>query len=215
MSSSDDVSAAELRKSAAPTEIDINSVPVDLPRIEKAVREILAAIGENPERDGLLETPSRVARMYREMFVGLHSDPSRHLKKVFEETYDELVLVRDISFNSVCEHHLMPFMGVAHVGYLPRGKVVGLSKLARVVEEISRRPQVQERLTHEVADLVNEELDAKGVVVVVSAEHTCMSMRGIRKPGALTVTSAVRGLFKSNESSRAEVMGLINAPAQR
>lgn len=215
MSSKKKASAAELRRSAAPTEIDLDSIPIDMPRIEKAVREILAAIGEDPDRDGLLETPSRVARMYREMFVGLHSDPKRHLKKVFEETFDELVLVRDISFNSVCEHHLMPFMGVAHVGYLPRGKVVGLSKLARVVEEVSRRPQVQERLTHEVADLVNEELDAKGVVVVVSAEHTCMSMRGIRKPGALTVTSAVRGLFKTNESSRAEVMGLINAPAIR
>lgn len=208
-------SAAEIRREAAPTEIDLESIPIDMPRIQNAVREILAAIGEDPDRDGLLETPARVARMYREMFVGLHTDPTRHLKKVFEETFDELVLVRDISFNSVCEHHLMPFMGVAHVGYLPRGKVVGLSKLARVVEEVSRRPQVQERLTHEVADLVNEELDAKGVIVVVSAEHTCMSMRGIRKPGALTVTSAVRGLFKSNESSRAEVMALINAPAHR
>lgn len=207
--------AEQLRRAAAPTELDIASLPVDMPKIESAVREILEAVGEDPDRDGLLETPARVARMYREMFSGLHSDPSRHLKKVFEESFDELVLVRDISFNSVCEHHLMPFMGVAHVGYLPRGRVVGLSKLARVVDEISRRPQVQERLTHEVADLVNEELDAKGVVVVVSAEHTCMSMRGIRKPGALTVTSAVRGLFKSNESSRSEVMALINAPAMR
>ncbi len=174
------------------------------------MREILAAIGEDPDRQSLRETPARVARMYAELFAGLHSDPSRHMQRVFEETYDELVLVRDISFNSMCEHHLLPFMGVAHVGYLPRGKVVGLSKLARVVEEISRRPQLQERMTHQVADLVNEELDAKGVVVVVEAEHTCMTIRGVRKPGSLTVTSAVRGLFKSNQSSRAEVFSLIN-----
>ena len=208
-------SAAELRASAAPTEFDPADAPVDLRRIEGAVREILAAVGEDPDRDGLLETPARVARMYREMFVGLHTDPSRHLKKVFEETYDEMVLVRDISFNSVCEHHLMPFMGVAHVGYVPKGKVVGLSKLARVVDEVSRRPQVQERLTHVVADLVNDELDPKGVIVVVSAEHTCMSMRGIRKPGSLTVTSAVRGLFKTNESTRSEAMALIAGPPRR
>lgn len=184
--------------------------PVDLPRIERAVREILLAIGEDPDRSSLIETPARVARMYAELFAGLHSEPGRHLRKVFEENYDELVLVRDISFNSMCEHHLLPFTGVAHVGYLPRGKVTGLSKLARVVEEISRRPQVQERMTHQIADLVNEELDAKGVVVVLEATHTCMTIRGIRKPGSLTVTSAVRGLFKSNQSSRAEVMALIN-----
>lgn len=205
------LTAAEIRKSAAPTELNFESIPVDMPKIERAVRDILEAIGEDPDRDGLLETPARVARMYREMFAGLHSDPSRHLKKVFEETYDELVLVRDISFNSVCEHHLMPFMGVAHVGYVPRGKVVGLSKLARVVEEISKRPQVQERLTHEVADLVTSELDAKGVIVIVSAEHTCMSMRGIRKHGSTTLTSAVRGLMKNNEKTRAEAMALITA----
>lgn len=215
VSNDKELTAAEIRKSAAPTELDVTSLPVDMPKIERAVRDILEAVGEDPDRDGLLETPARVARMYREMFAGLHSDPSRHLKKVFEETYDELVLVRDIAFNSVCEHHLMPFMGVAHIGYIPRGKVVGLSKLARIVDEISRRPQVQERLTHVVADLVNAELDPKGVVVVMSAEHTCMSMRGIKKPGALTVTSAVHGLFRTNESSRAEAMALINAPAQR
>ena len=184
--------------------------PVDTARIERAVKEILFAIGENPDRESLRETPARVARMYAELFAGLHTDPSRHLRKVFTETYDELVLVRDISFNSMCEHHLLPFMGVAHVGYLPRGKVTGLSKLARVVEEISRRPQVQERMTHQIADLMNGELDAKGVVVVIEATHTCMTIRGIRKPGSLTVTSAVRGLFKSNQSSRAEVMALIN-----
>lgn len=183
---------------------------VDLPRIERAVREILAAVGEDPEREGLLETPARVARMYAELFSGLHLNPARHLKKAFRERYDELVLVRDISFNSMCEHHLLPFLGVAHVGYLPNGRIAGLSKLARIVEEISKRPQVQERMTHQVADLLASELDAKGVVVVIEAEHTCMSIRGIRKPGSLTVTSAVRGLFKTNQSSRAEAMALIN-----
>ena len=183
---------------------------VDLPRIEKAVREILQAIGETPDRPSLVDTPGRVARMYAELFSGLHTDPARHLRKSFEERYDELVLVRDISFNSMCEHHLLPFMGVAHVGYLPKGKVAGLSKLARVVEEISRRPQLQERMTHQVADLLNAELGAKGVIVVLEATHTCMTIRGVRKPGSLTVTSAVRGLFKTNQSSRAEVMALIN-----
>jgi GTP cyclohydrolase I len=182
----------------------------DLPRIERAVREILLAIGEDPDRTGLLETPGRVARMYAELFSGLYSEPRHHLKRVFEETYDELVLVRDISFNSMCEHHLLPFMGVAHIGYLPSGKVAGLSKLARIVEEISHRPQVQERMTHQIADLMVEELSAKGVVVVLEATHTCMTIRGVRKPGSLTVTSSVRGLFKSNVSSRAEVMSLIN-----
>ena len=183
---------------------------VDTGRIERAMREILAAIGEDPDRSSLIETPGRVARMYAELFSGLHSDPRRHLQKFFEEKYDELVLVRDISFNSMCEHHLLPFMGVAHVGYLPDGKIVGLSKLARVVEEISRCPQVQERMTHQIADLLNEELNAKGVVVVLEATHTCMTIRGVRKPGSLTVTSAVRGLFKTNLSTRAEVMSLIN-----
>jgi GTP cyclohydrolase I len=183
---------------------------VDRPRIERAVREILLAIGEDPDRESLRETPSRVARMYAELFAGLHLDPSRHLRKVFTENYDELVLVRDISFNSMCEHHLLPFMGVAHVGYLPRGKVTGLSKLARVVEEVSHRPQVQERMTHQIADLMAQELDAKGVVVVLEATHTCMTIRGVRKPGSLTVTSAVRGLFKTNQLSRAEAMTLIN-----
>jgi GTP cyclohydrolase I len=182
---------------------------VDLPRMERAVREILAAVGEDPDRDGLLETPSRVARMYAELFMGLHLDPGRHLKKVFTEQYDELVLVRDINFNSMCEHHLLPFIGVAHVGYLPRGKVVGLSKLARVVEEVSHRPQVQERMTHQIADLLQLELDPKGVVVVIEASHSCMTIRGVRKPGSLTITSAVRGLFKTNHSSRAEVMAFI------
>ncbi|WP_437203508.1 GTP cyclohydrolase I FolE [Planctomicrobium sp. SH664] len=183
---------------------------VDQPRIQRAVREILAAVGEDPDRDGLLETPARVARMYAELFSGLHTDPARHLKKVFQETYDELVLIRDITFNSMCEHHLLPFIGTAHVGYIPRGSVVGISKLARIVEEISHRPQVQERMTEQVADLLVQELDPKGAIVVIEAEHSCMTIRGIRKPGALTITSAVRGLFKKNESSRAEAMALIN-----
>jgi GTP cyclohydrolase I len=188
----------------------ISLPPVDQARIEAAVREILLAVGEDPNRDGLQETPARVARMYTEIFQGLHLDPGRHLKKVFAEQYDEMVLVRDISFNSMCEHHLLPFMGVAHVGYIPRGKVTGLSKLARVVDEVARRPQVQERMTHMIADLIDSELQAKGVIVVIEAEHTCMTIRGVRKPGALTVTSAVRGLFRNNMGSRAEAMALIN-----
>jgi GTP cyclohydrolase I len=183
--------------------------PVDLPRIERAVREILAAVGEDPDREGLLETPARVARMYAELFSGLRATPARHLQRVFPEQYDELVLVRDISFNSMCEHHLLPFIGSAHVGYLPRGKVVGLSKLARVVEEVSHRPQVQERMTHQIADLLQQELDPKGVIVVIEAAHSCMTIRGVRKPGSVTITSAVRGLFKTNQSSRAEVMAFI------
>ncbi|MEO2032504.1 MAG: GTP cyclohydrolase I FolE [Planctomycetaceae bacterium] len=184
---------------------------IDQPRIEAAVREILAAIGEDPERDGLLDTPARVARMYAEMFGGLHVEPGRHLHRVFEEQYDEMVLVRDITFHSMCEHHLLPFIGRAHVGYIPRGRVTGLSKLARVVDEVARRPQVQERMTHTIADLIESELDAKGVIVVLEAEHTCMTIRGVRKPRALTLTSAVRGLLKENQSSRAEAMSLITA----
>ena len=183
--------------------------PVDLPRIERAVREILAAVGEDPDREGLLDTPARVARMYAELFSGLRATPARHLHRVFPEQYDELVLVRDISFNSMCEHHLLPFIGTAHVGYLPRGKVVGLSKLARVVEEVSHRPQVQERMTHQIADLLQQELDPKGAIVVLEASHSCMTIRGIRKPGSVTITSAVRGLFKTNPASRAEVMAFI------
>lgn len=182
---------------------------VDLPRIERAVREILAAVGEDPNREGLKETPARVARMYAELFRGLHQDPREHLQKFFTEKYDEIVLVRDITFESVCEHHLLPFMGKAHIGYLPSGKVIGLSKLARVVEVVSRRPQVQERMTEQIANLLVEELGAKGVGVVVEATHTCMTIRGIRKPGSLCVTSAMKGIFRSNLSTRAEVMQLI------
>lgn len=183
--------------------------PVDLPAIEQAVRMILEAVGEDPDRDGLLETPRRVAKMYAEMFSGLTQDPARHLQVTFPENYDEVVLVRDIRFASMCEHHLLPFSGVAHVAYIPNGRVTGLSKLARVVDEVSRRPQVQERLTQQVADLIETELESKGVAVIVSAEHSCMSIRGVRKPGSQTVTSAVRGLFKTNPASRAEVMSLI------
>ncbi len=182
---------------------------VDLPRIERAVREILAAVGEDPDREGLLETPSRVARMYAEMFAGLRSDPREHLRKVFTEKYDEVVLVRDISFCSMCEHHLLPFIGKAHIGYMPNGRVVGLSKLARVVEAVARRPQVQERMTETIADMLVSELDAKGVAVVVEASHSCMTIRGVRKPGSMCVTSAMKGLFRSNLSSRSEVMQLI------
>ncbi len=194
---------------------ELTNSQVDLPRIEAAVREILTAVGEDPDRDGLLDTPGRVARMYAELFSGLHQEPGRHLERVFEETYDEMVLVRDISFNSMCEHHLLPFMGVAHVGYVPNGKVAGLSKLARVVEEVSKRPQVQERMTHTIADLMASELNAKGVIVVLEAEHTCMTIRGIRKPGSLTVTSAVRGLFRTSDSTRDEAMALIHSKPSR
>lgn len=182
---------------------------VDLPAIEDAVRSILAAVGEDPDREGLLETPRRVARMYAEMFAGLHLDPARHLEVTFEESCDEIVVVRDIGFTSMCEHHLLPFRGVAHVAYIPNGRVTGLSKLARVVEEVSRRPQVQERLTQTVANLVESRLDSSAVAVVVKAEHSCMSIRGIRKPGALTVTSAMRGRFREDAASRAEVLSLM------
>ena len=183
---------------------------VDLRAIESAVRTILQAIGEDPDRPGLEDTPRRVARMYRELFAGLRGDPARHLRVTFPEQYDEIVLVRDIGFTSMCEHHLLPFSGVAHVAYIPHGRVTGLSKLARVVDEVARRPQVQERMTGQIANLIERELDSQGVAVVVSAEHTCMSIRGIRKPGSRTVTSALRGVFKTNASSRAEVMALIN-----
>ena len=197
--------------SQSPDRADLRSTrPVDLKAIEQAVRTILTAVGEDPDRDGLLETPRRVAKMYAEMFSGLSKNPGRHLKVQFAESYNEMVLVRDIGFTSMCEHHLLPFSGVAHVAYLPDGSVTGLSKLARVVEEIAHRPQVQERLTQQIADLIEQELSTKGVAVVISAEHSCMSIRGVCKPGSRTITSAVRGLFKTNPASRAEVMSLIN-----
>jgi GTP cyclohydrolase I len=182
---------------------------VDLARIERAVREILIAVGENPDREGLAETPARVARMYAELFAGLRQDPREHTSKFFTEEYDEVVLVRDISFCSMCEHHLLPFIGKAHVAYIPEGKVIGLSKIARVVEVISRRPQVQERMTEEIANLLVGELGAKGVAVVIEASHSCMTIRGVKKPGSVMVTSAMKGLFRSNLSTRAEVMQLI------
>lgn len=186
---------------------------VDQERIKRAVREILLAVGENPDREGLRETPARVARMYGELFSGLTRDPAEHLKKCFTQKYDEMVVVRDISFASLCEHHMLPFMGTTHVGYLPNGRIVGLSKLARVVEELSRRPQVQERMTEEIADLLMQELDARGVAVVVEAMHTCMTIRGVRKPGSICITSAMRGKFKDNQSTRAEVLALIRGAA--
>lgn len=197
--------------SVAPPRADGADAPatVDLEAIKGAVRTILLAVGEDPDREGLLETPRRVAKMYAEMFEGLTKDPGRHLDVTFPETYDEIVLVRDIPFTSMCEHHLLPFSGVAHVAYLPNGRVTGLSKLARVVEEVARRPQVQERMTQVIADLVETKLDSAGVAVVIQAEHSCMSIRGVKKHGATTVTSALRGVFKTNQASRAEVMSLI------
>lgn len=186
-----------------------STASVDHARIERAVREILAAVGEDPDREGLLETPARVARMYAEVFSGLRKDPRVHLNRVFTENYDEIVLVRDIEFHSMCEHHLLPFSGRAHVGYLPNGKVVGLSKLARVVDEVARRPQVQERMTETIANMIEEELETRGVVVMIEATHSCMTMRGIRKHGASCTTSAMRGVFRENLSSRAEILGMI------
>lgn len=186
------------------------AAPVDHARIAAAVREILLAVGEDPDREGLRETPLRVARMYEEMFAGLRKDAAVVVRKTFTEKYDEMLLVRDISYESMCEHHLLPFFGKAHIAYLPNGKIVGLSKLARAVEILSRRPQVQERMTEELADLLMNELDARGVGVVLEASHTCMAIRGIRKPGALCITSAMRGAFQSNLSTRSELMALIH-----
>ena len=183
--------------------------PVDLPRIERAVREILDAIGENPDREGLRDTPARVARAYEFLFAGLHVDPTQQLTVGFQEDHHEMVLIRDIPFYSTCEHHLLPMIGKAHVGYIPDGKVVGLSKLARVVEGYSRRPQLQERLTAQVADALNQSLGAKGAIVVVEADHLCMTVRGVQKPGSMTVTSAVRGLYATDQRTRQEAMSLI------
>lgn len=186
---------------------------VDVPRLERAVREILLAVGEDPDREGLLKTPNRVARAYGELMAGLQDDPKRHLKTVFNERYDEVVLLRDIEFHSLCEHHLLPFTGKAHVAYLPDGKVVGLSKLARLVEGYARRPQVQERLTTQIADALMDELQPLGAACVIEATHTCMTIRGAKKHGAVMVTSALRGIFKENPSSRAEMLALMQANA--
>jgi len=199
---------AKLSKTRKPID-----TPIDLDRIEAAVAEILAAIGEDPQRDGLLETPARVARMYAEVCSGIHEDPASHLSVTFEAGHDEMVMVRDIPLYSLCEHHLVPFMGKAHVAYIPNrdGQITGLSKLARLVDSYSKRPQVQERLTTQVADEIESVLEPRGVLVVVEAEHLCMSMRGVRKPGSSTVTSAVRGLFRDDPSTRMEAMRFIDS----
>ena len=186
---------------------------MDTGRIERAVRELLEAVGEKPGRDGLAGTPARVARMYAEILSGMEVDPARHLLVTFAEDHHEMVVVKDIPFESLCEHHLMPFLGKAHVAYVPNGRVVGLSKLARVVEEYARRLQVQERLTSQIADLIMRTLAPQGVGVVLEATHTCMTMRGVRKPGSVMVTSAVRGTFQSNAETRAEFMTIIGRPS--
>ncbi|GIU84777.1 MAG: GTP cyclohydrolase 1 [Acidimicrobiales bacterium] len=185
---------------------------IDLKRIERAVREILIAIGEDPDREGIRDTPARVARMYEEIFSGLTESPDHHLQVTFAADHDEMVMVRDIPMVSVCEHHLTPFIGKAHVAYIPNedGRITGLSKLARLVDAYARRPQVQERLTTQIADEIEKTLEPRGVLVVIEAEHLCMSMRGVRKPGATTVTSAVRGLFRDSEATRMEAMRLIS-----
>ena len=185
---------------------------IDLPRIEAAVREILEAIGEDPSRDGLIQTPARVARAMAEQFAGLHQRAEDVLTTVFDADHDEMIIVKDIEIYSTCEHHLVPFHGVAHVGYIPnvKGEITGLSKIARLVDLFAKRPQVQERLTAQIADAIQEILEPRGVIVVVECEHLCMSMRGVRKPGARTVTSAVRGAFRDSDRTRAEALGLIS-----
>ena len=187
------------------------SEPVDLPRIERAVREILSAIGEDPDRDGLVDTPARVARAYAEQFSGLSQHPEDVLGTVFDADHDEMILVRDIELYSTCEHHLVPFFGRAHVAYIPneKGQITGLSKLARLVDIYARRPQVQERMTSQIADALVRVLEPRGALVVIEAEHLCMSMRGVRKPGAKTVTSAVRGIIRDSATTRAEAMSLL------
>jgi GTP cyclohydrolase IA len=185
---------------------------VDKARIEKAVREILEAVGEDPDREGLARTPQRVAEMYEEIFAGLLVDPAEHLAVTFAADHDEMIMVKDIPLYSMCEHHLIPFLGRAHVAYIPNanGRITGLSKLARLVDSYARRPQVQERLTSEIADQIDDKLAPRGVLVVIEAEHLCMSMRGVQKPGATTVTSAVRGLFRDKAATRAEAMAFIH-----
>lgn len=196
-------------EAGSPGDLPNRRSPVDLERIENAVREILDAVGEDPDREGLLETPARVARMYAEIFSGLRTDPRIHLAKTFEQRCDEMVLVKDIGFESCCEHHLLPFIGKAHIAYLPNGRVVGLSKLARAVEALSRRPQVQERITEDLADLLMEELNPRGVGVILEASHSCMTIRGVRKPDAITTTSAMRGTFRDNQATRQEFLTLV------
>ena len=188
---------------------DKGKTNVDTKRIEKAVSEILLAVGEDPEREGLKETPERVARMYAELLAGMNEDPKEHLLSVFSENYDEIVLLRNIPFYSICEHHLMPFIGKAHVAYLPSGAILGISKLARIVDCFARRLQAQERLTYQIADFIMNNLKTQGVAVVLEASHSCMTIRGIKKPGSAMVTSAVRGIFKKDPKTRNEVMSLI------
>ena len=183
---------------------------MDKDKIEHAVRLILEGIGENPNREGLRDTPARVARMCEEIFAGIQQDPREFMTAVFTEKYNEIVLIRDIAFHSTCEHHLLPFIGKAHVAYVPNGKVLGLSKFARVVEAYSRRPQVQERLTNQVADLIMEELNPQGVAVIIDASHSCMTLRGIKKPGSSVITSALRGCFMDDPASRAEVLSWLH-----
>jgi GTP cyclohydrolase I len=190
-------------------EREIEPKPFDIARMRRAVREIIVALGEDPEREGLRETPRRVADMYAEVFAGLHQDPEDVLRVGFEEGHQEMVIVKDIPFYSMCEHHFLPFHGVAHVGYIPNGRVVGLSKLARALEILARRPQLQERLSSQLADAIMSALEPAGVGIVVKADHLCMTMRGIRKPGSLTVTSAMRGVFQRGAATRAEFMSLI------
>ncbi len=182
---------------------------IDKPAAEAAVRALLRAIGEDPDRPGLRETPSRIANMYEELFSGLHEDPAALLDITFYDEHEEMVVLRDVRFESMCEHHLLPFYGVAHIGYIPRGRIVGISKLARAVEVLARRPQVQERLTSQIADLLMERLRPKGVGVIIIAEHHCMTMRGIRKPGSKVVTSAMRGGFREREATRLEFLALV------
>nr|WP_246045118.1 GTP cyclohydrolase I FolE [Rhodococcus oryzae] len=206
-----DAAESPERVAAAPLQCVETGRVFDQPRAEAAIRELLIAVGENPDRPGLLDTPARVARAYREVFAGLYTDPDSVLNTTFDEGHQELVLVRDIPMYSTCEHHLVSFHGVAHVGYIPgsTGRVTGLSKLARLVDLYAKRPQVQERLTSQIADAMVRKLDPRGVIVVVEAEHLCMAMRGIRKPGASTTTSAVRGLLQSSAASRSEALDLI------
>jgi GTP cyclohydrolase I len=205
-------SASRSRRSSSSAHNGASANGVDHARIEAAVREILLAVGEDPEREGLQETPARVARMYAEMFSGLHTDPRQLLSKTFTQKYDEMVLVRDIEFASMCEHHLLPFMGKAHIAYLPAGRIVGLSKLPRVVEALAHRPQVQERVAEELADLLMDELNPRGVAVILEATHTCMTIRGVRKPSGICTTSAMRGVFRDNQATRNELMALIYGP---
>ena len=183
---------------------------IDTERIEKAVLEILSAVGENPHREGLRNTPGRVARMYCELLAGMHKDPKEHLHSVFTEDYEEIVLLRDIPFHSICEHHLMPFIGSAHIAYLPAGRILGISKLARIVDDFAGRLQTQERLTYQIADFVMDGLKPQGVAVVLEASHSCMTVRGVKKSGAVMVTSALRGLFRKDPKSRSEVLSLMH-----